>query len=134
MAALTNYLEDQLGNWLFNNETFDSSPTSLWLALHTDHPVDGTENEVTSADYDRVETGLFDWETSGNQPLTALLESDAVFDQAQSNWGTIRYVTIWDGPSTGDNPLIMGPVEIERTINDGDQYSIMENEGTVTIN
>jgi hypothetical protein len=120
MADATNYIKDQLINWLVDGQSFDSPPSNIYVALHTGPPGDdAANNEVTAGGYSRYSSSIpGDWTI----PATGDFEnsSDFIFEEATEDWGSISHFSIWDGANATDNPIAQDSIFNSVTINDGD--------------
>jgi hypothetical protein len=140
MAAMSNFLENKLLDWLFRGQAVGitgasagagSGPTSLYIALYTVAPSDlGPGTEVTGGSYARVAVGsnLTNWAgtqsagsttaSSGTNGTTSNNGSVA-FPAPTANWGAVTSFGILDA-STGGNLLIWGNLITTKTVNNGD--------------
>jgi hypothetical protein len=120
MSDLSTYLEDQLLDLIFNGAPF-SSP-QIYVSLHTGDPGEsGATNEITATNYDRQ--GPISWSSpvAGSGTEQQVENSNEIeFAQAQSNWGTISHVGLYDS-QTGGNQLMSGGLKNARTIEAGDR-------------
>lgn len=131
MAALSNYLENKVIDWLFRGQAF-TPPTTLYFALFTASPTDaGGGTEVSGGGYTRMsracslvnfsstlsaaDTAVSSTGTSG----TTYNIADIQFPDPSANWGTVVALGIYDAASAG-NLLYWGPVNPNKTINNGD--------------
>lgn len=128
MAALSNYLENKLVDFLFRGQVFPSI-TTLYFSLHTASVTDaGTGTEVSGGSYARVavvcNTTNFS-STTGDTTLSGGTEGyaqnlvDIMFPTPTANWGTVTYMGVWDALS-GGNLLFWGPVSPSKVVNSGD--------------
>lgn len=110
--SFSNYLETQVLGHVFGSTTL-TKPTK-YVALFTAAPGEaGGGTEVSGAGYARV-TANFN--VSGNQAAnSAVIE----FPTAESNWGEITHVGIFDAP-TGGNLLAYAELVASRIILTGD--------------
>jgi len=129
MAALSDYLENQIIDHIFRTASF-TKPTALHVALFTAAPSDsGGGTEVTGGSYARVNLAPLDtnWNatqggTTGASSGTLGLTDNAVditFAVPTANWGTITHVGIFDA-TTGGNLLFHGALGTSKTVNNGD--------------
>lgn len=118
--ALSDYLEDKLLDFVFNNVNY-VRPTTIYIALFTAAPSDaGGGTEVSGSNYARV--GV-----SGGFPTTgtatrASNSSAITFPSATGSWGTITHVGIFDA-SSGGNLLAWGALSASKTIGATDQFT-----------
>lgn len=134
MTHLSDYLERQLQDWAFD-DTFMPSPVStVYVALHTAKPgTDGDgSNEVGASDYARVGVAAGDWSRTTDGTNVVTNDIAIVFPEAQTSWGTITHLTIWDGSASSDNVLFWGPLDENVDINAGETYEIRAGDLSVT--
>ena len=111
---------------VFDGYSLPSPPNTLYIALHTGDPTnDGDENEVSASDYERIPVSESDFTTSGSNPRRATNDVDIVSEEAESNWGTIDHISIWDS-SDGGRCFYVGETEEAQTIPAGDEFYIPE--------
>lgn len=120
MADATNYIKNELINWLVNGESFDNPPTNIYVALHNGPPGDDAlNNEITAGGYSRYNSSIpDDWDI----PNTGDFEnsSDFVFSEATEDWGDVSHFSLWDGSTDTDNPLAQDSLLSTVTISTGD--------------
>ncbi len=118
MAALSDYLEDELLDHILNNAAF-TSPTSVYISLHTGSPLDDDSgaNEVSGGSYARV-TKTAGFTVAGGGAGTASNTTAVSFPTATANWGTVTHVGIYDAATVG-NLLAHGALDTSRTVNSG---------------
>lgn len=119
MSAMSDYLEDAfLDHFLGTSST--SSPTNVYVALHTADPTDaGTGTEVSGNGYAR-QTISFDASSSGTASNSSAIEFPAA---SGGDFGTITHIGLWDA-STGGNLLFHSALTTSKTIADGDIFKI----------
>lgn len=130
MAAMSNYLENKLIDFIFRGQSY-TAPSNTYIGLFTANPSDtGGGTEVSGGSYARVEYGstLLKWAgtqsvgstttsvgtsgtTSNNDPIT--------FPSPTANWGVITGFGMFD-QSSGGNLLFHGALSIDKTVNNGD--------------
>lgn len=129
MTALTNYIENQLIDFLFRGQPL-TAPTNVWVALFTVAPTDaGGGTEVSGGSYARVEVpcSLAAW--AGTQAPgstapsigsngTTSNNADLTFPTPTALWGTVVAVAVFDAASAG-NMLFHGPLAAPLTVNVG---------------
>jgi len=95
----------------------------VYLALFKGDPTD-EDNEVDASDYSREEITFADPMESGDK---VILENDDVveFDYAESDWGTITHVAIFDD-SEGGNLLDYAEINNEALVTEDTQFWIDE--------
>lgn len=123
MSAMSDFLEQNLGDHVLNNNTY-TSPNPIFIALFTSATTDaGGGTEVTGGSYARVsvDSSVTDqW----NTPTTSGLFNNInalTFAQATANWGTVTNTAIYDA-SSGGNSLLHGALTASRTVNNGDTF------------
>lgn len=143
MAAMTDFLENKLIDWLFRAQAIGitgasaaagTGPTALFIALFTVNPSDtGGGTEVTGGSYARVSvtSSLANWAgTQGAGTTVASTGSSGTtsnngvitFTTPTANWGTVTGVAIMDA-STGGNMLFFGALGASQVVNTGNTVS-----------
>jgi hypothetical protein len=63
MSAFSNYLEDKIIGWAFNNAAFPTQLATVYVSLHTADPADTGANEVVvgGTNYQRVAVAAAGW-------------------------------------------------------------------------
>jgi hypothetical protein len=121
MANISTYASDKALDALFRNSAYTSTSTwvSLWTAAPT-MPAGTGGTEVTGGSYvrERLDTLLAAAaaEASSNS-------SDITWPQATADWGTVVGVGIHDA-STAGNLLAFGTLTANKTVSNGDTFSI----------
>lgn len=130
MAALSNYLENNIIDFVLRGQTF-TPPSTLYVGLFTSAPSDtGGGTEVSGGSYARVSlaSSLVNWAgTQGAGTTTASTGTSGTtsnntvisFPAPTANWGTITYVGLFDA-STSGNLIIYGALSASKTVNNGD--------------
>jgi hypothetical protein len=127
-GSISDYLEAKILNWLKNGTAFTPPATTYW-ALFTVAPTDaGGGTEVPSANnYSRVPVtkDTTNWPTAtGTNPTTVSNGTNIVWPTASGgNWGTVVAVAAFDA-SSGGNLLEWSTLAVNKTITDGDTFSI----------
>ena len=140
MAAMTDFLENKIIDWLFRAQAIGitgatagvgSGPATLYVGLLTATPTDGTAGtEVTGGSYARVAvtSSLANWagtqaaaSTTASSGTSGTTSNNAAitFPAPAANWGTITGLGIYDA-STGGNLLIYSALTTSKTVNNGD--------------
>jgi hypothetical protein len=140
MAAMSDFLENKLIDWLFRGQAIGitgasaaagTGPTDLYVGLFTANPTDtGGGTEVTGGSYARVTiaSSLANW--AGTQAAASTVASSGTsgttsnngaitFPAPTANWGVITGFGIFDA-TTGGNLLIWGSLSTSKTVNNGD--------------
>lgn len=140
MAAMSDFLENKLIDWLFRGQAIGitgasaaagTGPTNLYVALLTAAPSDtGGGTEVSGGSYARVavSSALANWagtqaaaSTTASSGTSGTTSNNATitFPAPTANWGSITHFGIYDA-STGGNLLIHGALTTAKTVNNGD--------------
>lgn len=127
MSQATNYLENELIDHVFRNAAM-TSPTSVFLALHTADPTEtGAVAEISGNGYARQAI------TFGAPADGVSTNSNApAFTASGGNFGTITHFSIHDAVSAG-NALAYGALDTSRTINDGETITFNIGDVSVTM-
>jgi len=116
MAALSDYLEDAIINWL-RGTTFPAAPTTVYVALFTAAPNDaGGGTEVSGGGYARTAVTL--GAPAGGAGATDNTAT-VTFPQASASWGTVTHTAIFDALTAG-NLLLHGALAASKAVGDGD--------------
>lgn len=130
MAAMSDYLENKLIDFLLRGQTF-TAPTGLYVGLLTAAPSDtGGGTEVSGNGYARqnLAPSLTNW--AGTQAAASTTASTGTsgttsnnvaitFPTPTASWGTVTAFGVYDA-TTGGNLLFYGNLNIAKTINQGD--------------
>lgn len=130
MAAMSDYLENKIIDWLFRAQAY-SPVATLYVGLLTAAPSDtGGGTEVTGGSYARVAvtSSLANW--AGTQSAGSTVASSGTsgttsnnnaitFPAPTANWGTITHFGIFDASTTG-NLLFWAALTVSKTVNNGD--------------
>lgn len=119
MSAMSDYLEDAfLDHFLGTSST--TSPTNVYVALHTADPTDaGTGTEVSGNGYAR-QTITFGASSSGTASNSSAVEFPAA---SGGDFGTITHIGLWDALTSG-NLLFHSALTTSKTISDGDIFKV----------
>jgi len=117
MAALSDYAENLVLNWLMRGEGETSHPTSWHIGLFTAAPSDsGGGTEVSGNGYARQ---ACTWtQATGTGGTTSNVDIET-FTASGGSWGTITHIGIFDA-STSGNLLWHGALTTSKTVADGD--------------
>lgn len=129
-AAMSDYLENKLVDFLVRGQTF-TAPTTVYYGLATTAGSDvACGTEVTGGSYARVAvaSSLANW--AGTQSAGSTVASSGTsgttsnntvitFPAPTANWGTVVEYCIFDAASAG-NLLWRTSLTISKTINNGD--------------
>jgi hypothetical protein len=130
MAALSDYLENRLVDWLLRGQAF-TPPATVHVGLLTGAPSDsGGGTEVAGGSYARasVASSLANW--AGTQSAGSTVASTGTGGQTSNNgvitfplptanWGVVTHIGVYDAAS-GGNLLFHAPLTASKTVNDGD--------------
>jgi len=130
MAAMSDYLENKLVDFLFRAQTF-TPPATLYVALYTANPTDSSAGtEVTGGSYARVAvtSSLANW--AGTQAAASTTASTGTggttsnnaaitFPSPTANWGSVTGTAVMDA-STAGNMWFFGALGTAKTVNNGD--------------
>jgi len=145
MAALSNYLENQLVDHVFRGQAYSATvPASVWVALYTSAPSDaGGGTEISGSNYARVAVSrsLAAW--AGTQGAGTTLASDGnggttsnnasiTFPTPSASWGTVTHFGILDAV-TGGNLLFHGALTVPQTINSGNTVTFAAGQLQITF-
>lgn len=140
MAALSDYLENKLIDWLLRGQAIGitgasagagSGPTTVYVGLLTAAPSDsGGGTEVSGGSYARVAvtSSLANW--AGTQSAGSTTASSGTggttsnnnaitFPAPTANWGVVTHMGIYDAAS-GGNLLVYAALTASKTVNNGD--------------
>jgi len=118
MAAISTYLANKLLDHSLRNVSY-TPPTAVYVALYKSNPTAAdTGTEVSGGGYARQQI-TFNVSSSGQITNNA----DVVFPTATASWGTVTHVGIRDA-SSGGNLLYYMPLDVQKTIDAGDQLKI----------
>lgn len=131
MAAMSDYLENKIIDWLFRGQAF-TPPVNLHFALLTVNTDDDGSplTEVSGGSYARVSVTASLANFAGTQsPGTTVVSSGnsgttsnnnaITFPAPTANWGSVVGMAIYDA-STGGNMLIYQALTLPKTVNNGD--------------
>ena len=127
MTAMSDYLEQKLLDYIFNNSAFAQPAT--YIALFTAAPSDsGGGTEVTGGSYARKQVNINGgaaptWDLAVVDGVAYLVDNtaDITFVQATADWGTIGWFGIFDALTVG-NLLIHGALTASKVVNGGDTF------------
>jgi hypothetical protein len=140
MAAMTNFMENKLIDFLFRGQALGitgasaaagTGPTSVYVALFTANPTDAAGGtEVTGGSYARVQVvaSLANWagtqsagSTTASTGTTGTTSNNnaITFPAPSANWGVITGAALFDAASSG-NMLSFSALGASKTVNNGD--------------
>jgi hypothetical protein len=140
MAALSDFLENKLIDWLLRGQAIGvtgasaaagTGPTNVYCGLFTANPSDtGGGTEVTGGSYARVTiaSSLANW--AGTQAAASTVASSGTggttsnngaitFPAPTANWGVVTGMGLFDATTAG-NLLIWAALTTSKTVNNGD--------------
>lgn len=129
-AALSDYLENKLVDWMLRGQTF-TPPATVYVGLLTAACSDSSPGtEVSGGSYARVgvSSSLVNW--AGTQSAGSTTASSGTggttsnngaitFPAPTANWGVVTGYAVFDAASAG-NMLICTTLTTSKTINNGD--------------
>lgn len=128
MSAASNYLENALVNAVLRQQSF-TSPSAIFLSLHTADPNETGASEVTTAawpsyvrmDITKGEVSLADAWTAPDNGLVR--NTQQILFPVYNGAGnlTVTHFGLFDA-SSGGNGLIFAPLDVFRTIIPGDVF------------
>lgn len=130
MSSMSDYLENNIVDWLFRAQVF-SPPATLYVGLFTAAPTDtGGGTEVSGGSYARVAvtSSLANW--AGTQSAGSTVASSGTggttsnngaitFPAPTANWGSVVAFGVFDA-STAGNLLFYANLTTPKTVNNGD--------------
>jgi hypothetical protein len=126
VSAFSNYLENKILLHVLSNTAY-TSPTTVYLGLHTADPTDaGTGTEVSGNAYARQSFASTISDNAASN--TSAIE----FPTATGSWGTVGWVAVWDN-LTGGNLLFHGALTASKTIASGDVFRVPAGDLDITL-
>ncbi len=117
MAALSDYAENLVLNWLMRGEGETTHPTSWHIGLFTSAPNDtGGGTEVSGSGYSRQSCT---WASASGTGGTTSNEANETFTASGGDWGSVTHIGIFDA-STSGNLLWHGALTSSKSVDDGD--------------
>lgn len=130
MAALSNYLENKIVDWLLRGQAF-TPPATVHVALLTAAATDaGGGTEVSGGGYARaaIASSLANW--AGTQAAASTIASSGTsgttsnnaaitFPAPTASWGSATHFAVYDAGTAG-NLLWYGVLDAAKTVNSGD--------------
>ena len=126
MSAFSNYLENKILLHVLAATAY-TSPTTVYLGLHTADPTDaGSGTEVSGGSYARQSF-------ASTIVANAASNTSAIeFPTATGSWGTVGWVSVWDNVS-GGNMLFHGALTASKTIASGDVFRVPAGDLDITL-
>lgn len=143
MAAMSDYLENKIIDWLFRAQSY-TPPATLYVGLLTAAPSDtGGGTEVSGGSYARVGVTAALANFAGTQSAGSTSASSGTggttsnngainFPTPSAGWGAVTHIGIYDALSSG-NLLFWAALTTPKTINSGDTVSFAAGALTVQI-
>jgi hypothetical protein len=134
MAAFSNYLEDQITNWIAGTNM--TAPTATFVQLYNGDPTDtgsgGTPIVIATAARTSIASGTGSWTrgTGGNGTITNA--SAFTITTSATATASATYVTVWDASASG-NLLFFGLLTSAKTIAVGDEVKFNSSALTLTV-
>jgi hypothetical protein len=134
MAAFSNYLEDQITNWIAG--TSMTAPTATFVQLYNGDPTDtglgGTPIVIATAARTSIASGAGSWTrgTLGNGTITNA--SAFTITTSATATASATHVTVWDASASG-NLLFFGQLTTAKTVASGDEVKFNASALTLTV-
>jgi len=134
MAAFSNYLEDQITNWIAG--TSMTAPTATFVQLYNGDPTDtglgGTPIVIATAARTSIASGVGSWTrgTGGNGTITNA--SAFTITSSATASASATHVAVWDASASG-NLLFFGALTTAKTIASSDEVKFTSGTLTLTI-
>jgi hypothetical protein len=126
VSAFSNYLENKILLHVLDNTAY-TSPTTVYLGLHTADPTDaGSGTEVSGGSYARQSVAFTVTDNAATN------DSAIEFPTATGTWGTIGWVAVWDNLTSG-NMLFHGSLTSSKTIASGDVFRVPAGDLDITL-
>ncbi len=130
MTAISDYLENKLGDHILRNTAFTSPGTNVFVSLYVNDPTDADSGtEVSGNAYARLQVTVWDVFVNGVTQNTNAITFAAASGGA---WGTISHVGIHDALTVG-NLLFHGALDSTVVINDTDVFEMLAGQLTVSL-
>jgi len=115
MAVLSNYIIDKLLDKVYRNTNF-TSPTTLYVALHTAEPLpDGSGAEVSTSGTAYVRQAVTFAAVASHQSKNS---GAITWPTATASWGSIPWMAVWDASSAG-NLISYAQLPVTVTVSSG---------------
>lgn len=124
--SMSNYLEAALLEHVFKNTAY-TSPTTVYLSLHTADPGETGTSECTGGSYARQSIAF----SAASNPAGTIANSGTVTFSAMPA-ATVTHFAIWDNSSAG-NCLITGALGASKTVGAGDSVSFAASSVVITF-
>ena len=129
MAALSNYAEKLLLDWVFTTGAA-TRPTTWFVALYTAAPSDsGGGTEVSTGAYVRKSISFSAAVSPGG---TISNSNEVTFTASGAGFGTVTHIGIFDSVTSG-NLLVHGQMSVSKNVLDGETLKFGINNLTLTL-
>jgi len=122
--SISNYAENKILDHVLRNVAF-TSPTSVYVSLHSADPGETGANEISGGSYVR-KVAAFTAAASG------ATETSATLTWSDMPAVTLTHVAIWDA-STAGNCLWVGALSSAKVVNSGDTFQMAAGDLDVTL-
>lgn len=128
-GSFTDFTEDLVLKWLLTTGSA-ARPTEWYVGLFTTATGEtGGGTEVSGGSYGRKAAAFT---VSGTNPTTAENSGAIEFDTASASWGTVTHIGLFDAASSG-NMLVHAPLDVSKTIGEGDVFRIPAGDLEITL-
>jgi hypothetical protein len=130
MAAFSNYLEDQITNWIAG--TSMTAPTATFVQLYNGDPTDTGSGGTGLYSRITIASGTGSWTrgTGGNGTITNA--SAFTITSSATATASATHVAVWDA-STAGNLLFFGALTTAKTVASGDEVKFNASALTLTV-
>ena len=137
MSAMTNWLEDNLINYVLRNDpdTFATPGTSVYVGLIPYYEADKaeagplTDKAISGGSYARVQVTSWDDPSGGGATANT---GDITFPTATGDWGNVSGVMILNA-STAGNIMLHGSLTTPRDVKNGDVFKFNAGDLDITF-
>lgn len=143
MSAFSNYLEDKIIGWAFNNTAMPTALATVYVSLHTADPADTGANEVVvgATNYQRVAVAAAGWTKTTAGTASATNNADITFPTTGTvTWSAttgsgITHVGIWDAQIGVGTPnfLFGGALSSSKLVAVGDVFKFTNGNLTISV-
>lgn len=142
MSAFSNYLEDKIIGWAFNNTAFPTQLATVYVSLHTGDPADTGINEVVvgATNYARIAVAAAGWTKTTSGTASATNTAEIAFPSSGTvTWSAggsgITHVGIWDAQIGVGSPnfLFGGALTTARVVVVGDVFKFLATNLTISV-
>jgi hypothetical protein len=143
MSAFSNYLENAIINWAFNNTAMPTQLATVYVSLHTADPAETGANEIVvgATNYARVAVAAAGWTKNASNPATATNAAEIAFPTSGTvTWSAttgsgVTHVGIWDAQIGVGTPnfLFGGALTTAKIVNVGDVFKFTATNLTITV-